>query len=143
MKKQKRGESKSKYGWVEWRASILDKVVRESLIWKDNLHWDLNIILNILSLQISHKHFFWSGHLLWLWYVFTSSVTEYLLNYLYHWMLLNRVVLNKLNRITTRATTIYMTLCQGYYQWEIIMNSSMLPHYLEKICKLTLLILRE
>lgn len=63
MKKQRRGESKSKYEWVEWRASILDKVVRESFIWKDNLHWDLNIILNILSLQISHKHFFWSGHL--------------------------------------------------------------------------------
>lgn len=74
MKKQRKGKSESKCAWEEWGVSVLDRVVREVTTWKENLHRDLSIILNILSLQISHRFCFemaicsdygMSLHLLW------------------------------------------------------------------------------
>lgn len=61
--------------------------------------------------------------------MFTSSVTECLLNYLYHCFLPLWGV-DKLNRSKTWISAVYIAVCQGCCQWEIVLNPPMTPYYL-------------
>lgn len=75
--------------------------------------------------------------------MFTSSVTECLANYLYHCFLPLWEDMDKWNRSTTWISAIYITLCQGCCQWEVVLNSPMIPYYLLNVCKWTVPILRQ